>query len=140
MIIMKIIKHLLIVPMLLLLSSSAFGQDWSPDFTIESLQFTLDGDTVTMESQIVKDGNSLTWTQIASGQQMATTYTVKNVSGNWDSVTNQGAQSYVLELNGFESLFTITSNTEGISVEMHFYEAGDVTEQYAFNVNSITYN
>jgi hypothetical protein len=113
---------------------------------IETLEFTLNSNTISIadedvliESTLTKTEDSIIWTQLVDGATEVTTFTIDTISGSWDETTSIGSINYQMTIEDYQANLILTGTASGISATLIFIISPTQVENYTFTINAITY-
>ena len=115
------------------------AQNNMSDFTIQSSDFSLDGESTGVISTISKTDNTITWIQNNNENNLITVFTILDTSGSWNNTTSSGEIILTIQTAGVTSTLFISGDHNGISLEMETTEQNNASEVLSFEVTSIVY-
>ena len=125
----------------LFLSTVYTSAQTQSDYTLQSNQVKVFEKSAPLNSTLLKSGNTLEWTQNINGVNTTITYTIQQITGNWNANNSKGDLTYTLYREGFSSVtFNLKgSNSGSLQAVLSVKQGDNPALQYIFNPTNITY-
>ena len=137
---MKPIYLLFVGLFLLTMSTSAYSQsDTISNFTIESNNFSIDGEYTDISSVFSKSDASISWTQTYGDSNSTSVYSVLDTTGTWDQAASSGTVTFTVQSSDGESS-TLLLSGDGNTLALQLIITGsEANETLSFDINTIVY-
>lgn len=122
-----------------LLFISAFSQNQTPLYQINSNNVIIDNTIVEIPSAIKINETTVEYIQLNTNGQTSDVFEITETNGQWDSQTFTGKITYTLVQEGYQAIFKLTGTETGIIAQFNFILNSTEQEIYLFNVDSISY-
>lgn len=119
--------------------SQLHSQTETLNFTINSETVQVSGQDISISSTLTKNENTLVWTQSNNENSDTTTFTIINITGNWDQSTSLGTVTYTLDIEGSQNELTLIGQESGTTATLTFMMTETQEGKYIFNIDTISY-